>query len=277
MSDREGGEWILERYFLGELSREKMIEVEKIIQEDSTIQAQLSKLIKSNKKILANHPKQIIAAEIIDRYQKNNAVEVPNSVRRARPLKRLLVASPLLAIVAILLLVLLPDEKGQVLSVQDSHKKVADRSKGAADSNQNQPYLTLQRKTREKKVETLKNGTEAKAGDLLQISYMAMEWTHGIIFSIDGNGVVTLHFPSTREGATRLAGSQKTWLSNAYELDDAPGFERFFFISSFEDIDVTSLLDKAMILAKDAPKAKEATLELDRKFSQFSLLIIKVD
>jgi hypothetical protein len=61
-----------------------------------------------------------------------------------------------------------------------------------------------------------------------------------LIASIDGAGVVTLHYPANADApalATALA-QKPTSLPQAYVLDDAPQFERFFFITSEDPIEV---------------------------------------
>ncbi len=64
-------------------------------------------------------------------------------------------------------------------------------------------------------------------GDRLQIEYTAGAARFGAIFSIDGRGHVTQHWP---EGDSAAALEPHALLPFAYELDDAPAFERFVFI-----------------------------------------------
>src|SRR5262249_16204658 len=55
---------------------------------------------------------------------------------------------------------------------------------------------------------------------------------YGVIASVDGAGAVTLHFPFSEDAppqATAVA-RDTTTLPHAYALDDAPRFERFFFL-----------------------------------------------
>lgn len=64
-------------------------------------------------------------------------------------------------------------------------------------------------------------------------------------------------------------------LANAYKLDDAPEFERFFFITSDAEIDVEDILKRAKALANDSHGAKTGNIRLPHSFKQFSILIIK--
>ncbi|HEX5058071.1 MAG TPA: hypothetical protein VFV99_01870 [Kofleriaceae bacterium] len=94
------------------------------------------------------------------------------------------------------------------------------------------------------RAEQLVQDSVVRAGDLIQLSYNAGGKPYGVIASIDGAGVVTLHFPASEDArpeGTALA-KRPTALPNAYVLDDAPRFERFFFITDDSPIDVSDTL-----------------------------------
>jgi len=78
-------------------------------------------------------------------------------------------------------------------------------------------------------------------GDTLQLSYVAAGKQYGIIFSIDGRQVLTFHYPKTDGALTPLNISGEFTLSQSYELDDAPNFEHFYFLTSTSPIDVAKL------------------------------------
>ena len=71
--------------------------------------------------------------------------------------------------------------------------------------------------------------------------------------------------------ATALA-TKTTALPNAYALDDAPRFERFFFITSDEPIDVAQSLAAMRALGDDGAAG---TLELPSNVRQWSLRLRK--
>ncbi len=93
----------------------------------------------------------------------------------------------------------------------------------------------------------LKNGETAKENDLVQITYTPGSYNYGVIFSVDGNGNITRHFPDASWQAEKL---QKTGeevpLPFSYELDDAPKYECFVFVASKEPFDFSKVesLDK---------------------------------
>jgi len=96
-----------------------------------------------------------------------------------------------------------------------------------------------------------------------------------VILSIDGAGTVTLHFPEQAEAETGLEPNKKFNLSQAIELDDAPLFERFFFVTSAAPIDVRDVLKSAADLARDPRRAEVADLTLSPGLRQISFLIWK--
>ena len=75
--------------------------------------------------------------------------------------------------------------------------------------------------------ERLRDRTRADSGDLVQIVYRSSGLPFGAILSLDGSGIVTQHLPVNSNTAVRLA--VRDTLDFAYELDDAPKWERFFF------------------------------------------------
>src|SRR5690606_19161898 len=88
-----------------------------------------------------------------------------------------------------------------------------------------EPHLALHRRAAGAVVERLGEGATARAGDVLQVSYVAAGRRRGAVLSIDGRGVVTLHFPERAGAATELVQEGAVPLAHAYELDDAPAFE----------------------------------------------------
>ncbi|MEO8842295.1 MAG: hypothetical protein ABI591_18590 [Kofleriaceae bacterium] len=124
--------------------------------------------------------------------------------------------------------------------------------------------------------ERLEQDSIAHAGDLLQLRYDTGRHGYGVIASVDGAGVVTLHFPATEDAppeATALA-KKSTVLPHAYALDDAPKFERFFFITANEPIDVQQSLAALRVLAQRTDSA-DAALDLPAGLDQWSLRLKK--
>ena len=127
-------------------------------------------------------------------------------------------------------------------------------------------------------VEQLKQDAVVRAGDVIQLRYKASGQSYGVIASIDGAGVVTLHYPLREDvppQATAIA-AETAALPNAYALDDAPGFERFFFVTASGPLDVRETLSAVRHLARRDDSAT-APLELRAGLLQWSLLLRKPD
>ena len=89
----------------------------------------------------------------------------------------------------------------------------------------------------------LKNKAKVSEGDIIQISYVASGAKYGAIISIDGNGYLTQHYPEFGTKAFELDNKGEIPLDFSYQLDDAPDFERFVFITSDNQFDISSLMD----------------------------------
>jgi len=124
-------------------------------------------------------------------------------------------------------------------------------------------------------VEKLDPDAVVHAGDLIQLRYKAGGQAYGLIASVDGAGAVTLHYPPTEDASTSLA-PKTTALPNAYQLDDAPRFERFFFFTSDAPIDVAQTLALVRNFAQRSDSAT-ATPDLPEGIRQWSLRLRKPD
>jgi hypothetical protein len=117
-----------------------------------------------------------------------------------------------------------------------------------------------------------------RAGDVIQLRVNPGGQRYGLIASADGTGVVTLHFPFTEDApppATEMP-PDTTALPHAYALDDAPRFERFFFFTAGEPIDVQKTLAALRTFAQRDDSAT-AWPELPAGLHQWSLRLRKPD
>ena len=270
--------WILEKYLLGELPDTELEKITNQLKNDPNLRAEIERLKVSNKDILNKYPADSMVPGILNRCNKEkNYRENDVGVIAARPtfFKRMLQFSPAFASLLVIFFIGLQifksgdnSSKATEPGVQESTRRV----KGSPEVKP-VPHLIIHRKGNN--IEVLEKGSRAQAGDLLQLAYAAAGEAHGVICSIDGNSTVTLHFPEKKNDFTALMQKKKVLLANAYELDDAPGFERFFFITSETEIDVDDILKRAKALANDSHRAKTDNIRLPHSFKQFSILIIK--
>jgi hypothetical protein len=126
-----------------------------------------------------------------------------------------------------------------------------ERPKGAGDA------LVIYQSTRFG-AELLEDGEVVKSGDLVRVGYRVTERGYGVIVSLDGRGVLTLHLPADGTRAVPLESSGTVLLDRSFELDDAPHVERFFLVRAAEPFELGPVLD-AMRRAAAAGDAGEAT------------------
>ncbi len=96
--------------------------------------------------------------------------------------------------------------------------------------------------------EAINTGIVLRRGDRVQVGYTSGDATHGVIVSVDGRGTVTLHLPGEAGADTRLTPGRHA-APDAYELDDAPQFERFFLVAADHELDAARIVAAAEALA----------------------------
>lgn len=113
-------------------------------------------------------------------------------------------------------------------------------------------------KKMEKGIAQLENLSDASEGDEIQLRYSVPQKCFGLLFSMDGNGAVTIHMGNENMAIPLEPGKMVT-LPFAYKLDDAPKFEKFFLLTSQNEFE----LDVAKIdelLKKEGVSSKTLTL-----------------
>lgn len=252
----------LEKLILGELSEEE----ERELRADEETAARIRDLEQSNRSILSEFPPRLMAEEIA---RKASAAELAEKRRPAGttvfPVSRVAVPVLAAAVLALTLGIVPRLYRDRILPETPVG---TERIKGL------KPSLNVYRE-RGDQIELLSGGEIARENDRLQIEYNAAGKRFGLIFSIDGRGTVSLHFPDFIDASNRLDDSGSVPLPFSYQLDDAPDFERFFFVLSDSDFDVESILEKARILAKDRQSSMRRDLDLPPSFEQVSLLVKK--
>jgi hypothetical protein len=113
-------------------------------------------------------------------------------------------------------------------------------------------------------VQRLTDGALVRPHDTLQLAYSPGARPFGAVLSVDGHGVVTLHLPEQAGPAPRLKGGGEVPLPHAYELDAAPGFERFVFVTADRPFAVSDVA-RALETGKPLPAGIEQTIFTVRK------------
>ncbi len=210
-------ELMLERYVAGSATADERARIEAA----PDAMARVAELRRDDEALLTRHPAASVAAVVRARSAE--------AAKKTAP-KPFLWLVPVVAMAAAVLFVAVPREQA------DDEIRL----KGV------QPRLSLYRQVGAAS-EKLANGTGARAGDTVQVAYLAGEATYGAIVSVDGRGSVTVHAPTHGDG--KLSQRNEVLLPRAYTLDDAPRFERFVFVAGKRPIDV----EKLRKLLRDAP------------------------
>jgi hypothetical protein len=250
-------DWLVERLALGELDAAAAADVRRrLAAEGRDADAELAALAASSREILEAHPPARVAASVRARAE-------------ARRPRTWLFALPLvLAGAAALGLVARPSTRGAAPRAEGDVVYENTEIKG-----QSELHVYRHRASGD---ERLADGARAATGDLLQLAYRAPTDAFGALLSIDGRGHVTVHWPEPgADGPARLSAKGEVRLPSAYELDDAPAFERFIFVSSAAPFDMKTVLDAAEALAARPADARARRLALPANLNQLSLALEK--
>ena len=209
-------DWKLERYLLGELPQTELEGIRRLATEDAELRVRLEGLKQSNADVIERYPPSWLAPQIERRAAQRTAM-----AKEARGGWSLGVPTWVWSVpvaVVVLVLVVLPT---RTVIEEETDSEI--RIKGL------EPQLMLYRKTATGS-ELLREGQFVRAGDVVQLAYQAGGSAFGVILSVDGRGDATWHLPAEGGDAVELQ-EGRVPLDFAYELDDAPDFERFYFIT----------------------------------------------
>jgi hypothetical protein len=257
----ETPEWLIERLALGELDPATAAEVRaRLAAEGRTLEGEVGALSISNREILNDHP----PARVVAAVRRRAGVGPRGKARWA-------LALPLaLAGAAAILLVAHPTKHGTTATGTTGLPPTLEDTtiKGPAKVHVYRHGAGVD--------ERLGDGARAARGDLLQLAYNAGErGVFGALLSIDGAGRVTLHWPEgAGPTAARLSAKGEVKLPSAYELDDAPAFERFVLVTSEAPFAMAPVLEAARALAA-RPDAHARDLALPPSLRQTSLTLEK--
>ena len=250
-------DFMLERYRHGELSPEDKEAVETALSADDGLRLRLERQDESDRELRLQYP----TFDFIRNASKSADSNRPLSEKtRVFPFARKkaaiigLAAAVLAGVLIPLLYFMLSKDIQQmpangipVASLPDT-----DRPKGSSPSG---PELSIYLKS-DIGIE-LADRAVLGEGNTVQLAYTAPAGTehYGVIFSIDGRSIVTAHYPYAKGQSSLLVSGKRTFLDEAYTLDDAPDYEVFVLVVSDDPLDAEMVLDKARNLAGNIKKA----------------------
>ena len=244
----------LEQFALGELSASETRRVQGELDRDQALRDRLSALHESDKAILRDYPPERIIPLITERSRTRQA----QKGSRSRWVSGAAWALPAAAVL--------------LLALSLGVLRPQTRLKGLT------PTLSVFMQTAAGAQE-LSAGASAGQGDRLQLSYTAPGAKYAAIVSVDGRGTVTWHLPAGYAGgagnAPAVTTTGRTVLPSSYELDDAPGFERFFLVYGTVLFNLADVQKAAQSLAARPAQAGTSPLALPRGLGQASFLVKK--
>jgi hypothetical protein len=243
---------VLERYRLNELPRDQADRLTDLIRRDEGLQKRLEALARSDDELGRTGSLDRVAASVRER------LESPTPLASSRPATRF--AMPAAALVAVAAAIVLAVR----LNAPVVNQEEGDRIKGL------QPSLTVYRQT-DRGSEMLADGAVAHRGDVVRLGYRAAGHPYGAILSIDGRGSVTVHLPAAGDRAAALEQGSPVLLDRAFELDDAPRFERFYFIVGESSFALEPVLEAVRTQARKQEKAAALSLPRGLEHSTFDL------
>lgn len=215
-------DWKLERYLLGELPPVEASDIRRREAVDDILRLRLESLRHSN-------------AEILAQYPSDRLVDVIRSKVESRPHKHSMPKWPLV-MAATLLCVAIPfvsSPKELIQSLLGEDASPVEIQKINEDGTRIKgmgPRLEVWLK-KDPQAEQLTEMSNVKAGDEIQLRYSVPTLCYALLVSLDGRDVVTVHL-SKGDSALPIEPGKMNTLPFAYKLDDAPHFEKFFFLVS---------------------------------------------
>ena len=276
MKDRGVADLYIEKLLLDELPEAQ----KRQLLGDLEVVRRLEQLRAENRRILEQYPPEQMAKAIRNRSQRKRIVP-RKAVARSLNWPRLVPAASfaLLVVAGALLLVTrgpsLFAPQGQAEQVRVKGGSAAEAgTEAAAELSHAGPILKVYMKT-DSGARQLVSGDRVSAGSTVQLAYTAGTYEYGAILSIDGRGAVTVHFPVSAATGQELEGEGEVPLPFAYILDDAPEFERFFFLASRKPLSVEQVIRAAEQLAGNPQDSKTRELDLSRTVQQSTILLLK--
>ena len=223
----------LEQWLLGELSTEEAARIQSEVEKDEQLRSRIDAINLQSQELLAQHPPQQFAAELKRKMHLLNTQEAYREKQpRISPMKWRILAGVLA--VGVALFVVLPSFSGDPEKGQN-RRPAPYRSKG--ETIHLMAHLVV-----ENQQQQLFDQGLVRAGDRIQLSIKKAKGLSFFVFSIDGHGVISTHYP--REQASKIEESDFFSLPASYRLDNAPNFENFYLVSAQEILDKEDILKK---------------------------------
>ncbi len=249
-------DWKLERFLTGDLPEEEMNKLRELEANDAVFANRVKMLREDNKAILNKLPFETLAANLGTDAARIAAKNVAKNAARFTLVKFAVAAMFVFAVALVAFFAqretsVMNERVGSdVATVNGSQNTQVALAENESDTRIKglEARMEVWKKTSAGIVQ-LNDLDSVGEGDEIQLRYAVPEKCFGLLFSMDGNGALTLHMGDGVK-AIELAPGKMNLLPFAYKLDDAPYFEKFFFVTSpkefaVEENDVDKLLKRS--------------------------------
>lgn len=243
-----------ERYVINDFTESQMKKIKKMLTaEDIRI---INELRKHNQELYRKYPYPMIKGNIRKQLEEHDNHEdnaIQEFIKKARYIIPVF-ASILLIITGV--------------SIFQHFNTLSTRMKG-----KHHPAFYIYQKT-EKSYKQINNNSTVNAGDVLQLSYASTAAKRGCIFSVDGNRNITYHLPLGKAEMTGLHfndNAAEIVLPYSYELDDAPDFEIFFFLTSEKEVLLEPIVEEIL----QSPDMKDIDVERFTDIEIQTIILLK--
>lgn len=235
-------DWKLERYLTGDLPESEMREIRELEKKDEIFAQRVKLMREDNAAILRKMPFERLSEKLDAMPERSNSAGNTEPVN-FRLVKFAAAAAFVLAVVSVALFsqreIASQGVGGQLASDGSVESAMAvamaDEDNGTRIKGMD-ARMEVWKKTGDSAVQ-MQNLDAASEGDEIQLRYSVPEKCYGLLFSMDGNGVITMHMGDNNR-AIALEPGKMTTLPFAYKLDNAPKFEKFFLLTSKADFAV---------------------------------------
>ena len=258
-------DWKLERYLTGDLPAEEMREIRDMEATDEVFAGRVKLLREDNAAILKKLPFEKLSEKISAMPGRSNGAG--NTVRVNFTLVKFAAAAALVrAVVTVALFsqrdITVPAQSANgamdVAMVTDVENSMGDTRIKGLDAR-----MEVWKKIGDSAVQ-MSNLDEAREGDEIQLRYSVPEKCFGLLFSMDGNGTLTMHMAEGNK-AIALEPGKMTTLPFAYKLDNAPKFEKFFFLTSRDNFELDVADVDAILKRSDINKVSLSVRKVEEK------------
>jgi hypothetical protein len=221
----------------GDLPAAEMREIRELEKTDEIFANRVKLMREDNAAILHKMPFERLSEKLDAMPGRSNSAG--NTVRVNFKLVKFAAAAALvLAVVSVALFgqreIVAPAESGNGAQVMDV--AMVDAQDDGTRIKGLDARMEVWKKTGDSAVQ-MSNLDAAREGDEIQLRYSVPEKCFGLLFSMDGNGALTMHMGNENR-AIELEPGKMTTLPFAYKLDNAPKFEKFFLLTSAKNFSI---------------------------------------